>query len=298
MSDERLNANLTICQALQAFVDRYDRAQPADPHEIGLLHRHFAEARAALAVPSAAQGSVEPVAYGVKVAHVGDDGIVTLFLVKKFGGKREGALEISEQFNASEGDLVMHAYITPSTAPPAALDVETKMFLIDDLVPQRVIVEVWHNNEIIAGDSLELPAAQPSNALYDPSLTIRFAVEMLDQVKRDDWKECWSDHDEKVRSGLVALLATHPTTPFMTPLCDACGNEIHEGWCGICPKPNNAAQPSNALSGKVTDAMVEHVGKGLYIYWDDVNAKCRQTYAAKVRKVLETMPDALEAMKP
>lgn len=57
-------------------------------------------------------------------------------------------------------------------------------------------------------------------------------------------------------------------------------------------------QPSNALSGKVTDAMVEHVGKGLYIYWGDVNAKCRETYSAKVRKVLETMPAALEAMKP
>lgn len=50
-------------------------------------------------------------------------------------------------------------------APPAALDVETKMFLIDDIVPQRVIVEVWHNNEIIAGDSLELAAAQPSKEL-------------------------------------------------------------------------------------------------------------------------------------
>lgn len=52
-----------------------------------------------------------------------------------------------------------------------------------------------------------------------------------------------------------------------------------------------AVQPSNAFSGKVTDAMVEHVGKGLYIYWDDVNKKRRETYSPKVRKVLETMPD-------
>lgn len=47
MSDD-IRVPLTIRQALQVFVDKYDRAHPADPHEIGLLHRHFAEARAAL----------------------------------------------------------------------------------------------------------------------------------------------------------------------------------------------------------------------------------------------------------
>lgn len=62
---------LTIRQALEVFVDKYDRAQPADPHEIGLLHRHFAEARAALALdtqtaqPDSAQ-EAKPLGYVVK----------------------------------------------------------------------------------------------------------------------------------------------------------------------------------------------------------------------------------------
>lgn len=40
---------LTECaNRLSDFIIRYDNAQPADPHEIGLLHRHFAEARQAM----------------------------------------------------------------------------------------------------------------------------------------------------------------------------------------------------------------------------------------------------------
>ena len=40
----------------------------------------------------------------------------------------------------------------------------------------------------------------------------------------------------------------------------------------------------------ITDEQVEHVGRGLYIYWDDVKERCREKYSSKVRKVLESMP--------
>jgi hypothetical protein len=44
----------------------------------------------------------------------------------------------------------------------------------------------------------------------------------------------------------------------------------------------------------ITDDQVEHVGRGLYIYWDDVKAVCREKYSAKVRRVLESMPPAAQ----
>lgn len=43
---------------------------------------------------------------------------------------------------------------------------------------------------------------------YKPLESITYACEMLDVVKQE-WGECWSEHDQKVRAGLSAILKSN-----------------------------------------------------------------------------------------
>lgn len=64
---------------------------------------------------------------------------------------------------------------------------------------------------------------------------------------------------------------------------DLNANDVWQAMIAAAP-PASDAQTDDE---RVTDAMVESVGKALYIYWDDVNNNARKAYSTKVRKALE-----------
>lgn len=59
------------------------------------------------------------------------------------------------------------------------------------------------------------PIVDSKTEKYEPHATIQYAAQILFLLKSSEheWKACWSEHDEKVYQGLVAMLTTAMAKP-------------------------------------------------------------------------------------
>jgi hypothetical protein len=103
----------------------------------------------------------------------------------------------------------------------------------------------------------------------DARRCIERALRLLDNVTADDsGSDDLGAAENALRNALATLTAAAPQT-------DERGRPLTY-WGGL-------AAPQAPV---VTETMVEAVGSGLYIYWNDVSNSCRDKYREKVRRIL------------